>query len=320
VITITHSRADGTLVESAEHIPASAVEILKAWPGNFRWFPSVRQYGVRNSRDKQAVTWKLDRVAENLRAAGFEVSIEITEDAPRPFAEVEAERNARATERAERRTELAAKRQAEADAAYKASRYITGSYPMGQPILVGHHSQRRHERDLERAHNLMGKSVQLDKTAAYHAGRAETAAHQQEHRENIPTTLRRIERLEAAERRMVRSLDRATAEEWRSAIAADLTETREELEYWRGHVAAAEAAGVKIWGPADFTKGDFVQISSQGWYEVKRVNPKTIAVVTAPGWHDKTDYTKVRGRMSAEEMAAKRAEAKAKAESEPDEQ
>src|SRR5438067_1017230 len=115
MITITHSRADGTLVESDERMPQAAVDILKGWPGNFRWFPLVGQYGVRSTRDKAAATWKLERVAENLRAAGFEVAIEITEDERRSFAEIEAERNARADERAEYRSELADKREAEAN-------------------------------------------------------------------------------------------------------------------------------------------------------------------------------------------------------------
>ena len=327
LITITHSRADGTLVESDEHIPQAAVEILQAWPGNFRYFRSIRQYGVRSTRDKAAATWKLERVAENLRAAGFEVNIEITEDERRPFAEIEAERNARAAERVEYRTELAGKREAEADAARERSDAITDAYPMGQPILIGHHSQRRHERDLERAHNLTGKSIDLSKTAAYHAGRAEAAAHYQEGREDIPTTLRRIERLEAEERRILRSLFNAKAgrssggwpqdytPEQVEAISGSLAEVRDELKYWRDHVAAAEANGLKLWSRADFKKGDWVQRRGGEWDLVERVNPKSLSLPTAPGWNQrKLSYSDVIGRHSPEEMEAARAAAKARKE------
>lgn len=326
-ITITHSRADGTLAESDEYIPEDALAILKAWPGNFRWFPRVRQYGVRNTRDKAAATWKLERVAESLRAAGFEVAIEITEDERRAFAEIEAERNARADERAEHRTELAEKREAEAEAAYDASNRAVEGIPMGQPVLVGHHSQRRHEKALERSRNQLSKSVELSKTARYHAGRAEAAANYQQHREDIPTTLRRIERLEAEERRIVRGLFNAKAgrsyggsvpqdhtPEQVEEISGNLAEVREELEYWRAHVAAAEAAGLKLWSRADFQKGDWVK-HRDGWDLVERVNPKSLSLPTEPGWNQrKLSYSDVLDRLSPEEMEAARAAAKARKE------
>lgn len=35
---------------------------------------------------------------------------------------------------------------------------VTG-IPFGQPILIGHHSERRHRRVIERAENAMGKGV-----------------------------------------------------------------------------------------------------------------------------------------------------------------
>ena len=35
----------------------------------------------------------------------------------------------------------------------------------GQPILIGHHSEKRHRRDLDKMHNNMHKSVQLTKEA-----------------------------------------------------------------------------------------------------------------------------------------------------------
>ncbi|MGL5297783.1 MAG: DUF3560 domain-containing protein [Plesiomonas sp.] len=43
----------------------------------------------------------------------------------------------------------------------------------GQPILIGHHSERRHRRDLENVDRNMGASVVLDKKAQYLSARAE---------------------------------------------------------------------------------------------------------------------------------------------------
>jgi hypothetical protein len=43
----------------------------------------------------------------------------------------------------------------------------------GQPILIGHHSERRHRRDLETVDRKMGASVALDKKAQYLSARAD---------------------------------------------------------------------------------------------------------------------------------------------------
>ncbi len=48
--------------------------------------------------------------------------------------------------------------------------------PPGQPILVGHHSENRHRRDLDKIDRNMRKSVEADEKADYYAARAEAAA------------------------------------------------------------------------------------------------------------------------------------------------
>jgi hypothetical protein len=60
----------------------------------------------------------------------------------------------------------------EAETAHGAATRIWGAIPMGQPILVGHHSERRHRRDLSRADRAMRKSVEADKLSKKLAGRA----------------------------------------------------------------------------------------------------------------------------------------------------
>ena len=51
---------------------------------------------------------------------------------------------------------------------YEKSHSITDNIPLGQPILVGHHSEARHRRDIEKSWNAMGKSVQeSDKAEDY---------------------------------------------------------------------------------------------------------------------------------------------------------
>lgn len=67
-------------------------------------------------------------------------------------------------ERRERRAEQLRQRAQTADvkanAAHAQSRAIGDLIPFGQPILVGHHSQRRHERDIARIDRAMRASVE----------------------------------------------------------------------------------------------------------------------------------------------------------------
>lgn len=78
--------------------------------------------------------------------------------------------------RIERLESRAAKAQGESTAAYHEARSIMDHIPAGQPILVGHHSERHHRRDLDKIDRSMRKSVEADEKASYYAGRAEAAA------------------------------------------------------------------------------------------------------------------------------------------------
>jgi hypothetical protein len=340
MITISHSHADGTLL-SGSRKGDGVWEILaglrSAGQGNWRSSRDVGLY-LGQSRDKDAQTWKIDKAAEALREAGFEVTVEVDEGEARPFAEREAERVARAEERADRHAGYADNAAARSTAAYEQARYIAHNIPFGQPILVGHHSERRARRDQERMHNGMRRSIDEDKKAGYHAGRAEAAATYQQHREDVPRTLRRIEKLEAEERGVRRALDGRLdyvsdgdsghkltlvkpGDGYREQLERRAADLADELAYWRGHVAAREAEGVKVWTRADFAKGDYVLYSGR-WYQVERVNPKSLsvphgnndhllAVVTrdkvthalGPSqWTVKVTYDEVRGRKAAAEM------------------
>lgn len=59
--------------------------------------------------------------------------------------------------------------------AYKRSYEMVDGIPFGQPILVGHHSERGHRSLLNRSWNMMGKSVELGQKARHYAHKAEAA-------------------------------------------------------------------------------------------------------------------------------------------------
>jgi len=85
----------------------------------------------------------------------------------------------RARDRARRFEEYMDKRKAEAEAAHEAVHELADGIPMGQPILVGHHSEKRARKDAERIDNGMRKAIKSFKTSEYWRGRAHrTVAHQ----------------------------------------------------------------------------------------------------------------------------------------------
>lgn len=74
----------------------------------------------------------------------------------------------------ERYAELAGKKTAEAENLYSAARAMSEMIPFGQPILVGHHSEKGHRRLLDKIHNKYGKAMETQETADYYANKAES--------------------------------------------------------------------------------------------------------------------------------------------------
>ncbi|EHQ25524.1 DUF3560 domain-containing protein [Mucilaginibacter paludis] len=71
----------------------------------------------------------------------------------------------------------AAKSEAEADRLYNVSNDMASFIPLGQPILIGHHSEKRDRRYRERMRNVFGQSVAQRDKAAYYGEKAESIEH-----------------------------------------------------------------------------------------------------------------------------------------------
>lgn len=55
---------------------------------------------------------------------------------------------------------------------YEKSQTAVEGIELGQPILVGHHSEKRHRKALDKSWNAMGKSVEMSDKAAEYKGKA----------------------------------------------------------------------------------------------------------------------------------------------------
>jgi phospholipid N-methyltransferase len=120
-------------------------------------------------------------------------------------------REERAEQRAERFGEYSDKRAGDSAAASAEVRRITSGIPLGQPILIGHHSERHARKDAERIERAMGKAVKMWETAEYWDQRAKGALRDALYKERPDVRARRIKRLEADLRKVTKNRDNSAA-------------------------------------------------------------------------------------------------------------
>ncbi|MEU9777222.1 DUF3560 domain-containing protein [Streptomyces sp. NPDC047968] len=327
-IEIIHTRAEGTLVHGTRRGDGSADQLKKRDYGSycrlaFKWSRHLECWYLPHSRDKQADRHSVDLLAERLRGAGFEVTVTVNEAVRRSFTEAEADRTERAEARAERFEGYADNAATSANTAHAAAKRIADGIPFGQPILTDHHSAPRARRDAARIDTNMRKSISEAKRADYWQDRAEAAGRYEQHRNDPQRTARRLEKLRAELRQQERHHATAVEKGWDSAErhANNILDLKDEISHWEQVIEEAKARGVKLWEPGDFVRGDFAFVLGS-WYEVVRVNPKSLSIAwnlrLAPkqvmtledasdnglvGTHT-TDYTKVQGRCPGEAMRA----------------
>jgi len=102
----------------------------------------------------------------------------------------------RRLERASRLREWAEKRAARSTGNFARAHNLIKDIPLGQPILVGHHSERRHRRVLERSDAAMRRGLEDQQKGAAMASRADTierAAERAIYRDDVDA----IDRLQA---------------------------------------------------------------------------------------------------------------------------
>lgn len=142
-------------------------------PHGWRWSRNLGAWFLPRTLRPETVTYKVCCTVRDLgRAVDIIGGDERDDDA------------ARADRRHERDRELVGVHEARAERLdaiatghFDRAHDATAGIPFGQPILLGHHSQRRHERALERSHAAMGKGVEAHRDAEGERSRAQSAAH-----------------------------------------------------------------------------------------------------------------------------------------------
>jgi phospholipid N-methyltransferase len=107
----------------------------------------------------------------------------------------------RSEERAERFEDYSERRGQDADRAHATVSAIADNIPLGQPILVGHHSEKHARKDAERITKGMRKAIKCFEESKYWKSRAAGAIRAAKYKERPDVRARRIKGLEADKRK-----------------------------------------------------------------------------------------------------------------------
>lgn len=107
----------------------------------------------------------------------------------------------RSEQRAERFEGYQENRLKDANTAYDAAKELAEGVPFGQPILVGHHSEKKARKLAEKIERGFQKAVSMWNTAQYWQSRAEGVLRHAKYLEKPEVRVRRIKKLEAENRK-----------------------------------------------------------------------------------------------------------------------
>lgn len=206
---------------------------------------------------------------------------ELNSNARQSFAEQIESTIERKEARIERFEGYSENAEARATASSEKAFSILSVIPPGQPILVGHHSERRHRRDISRSDNAMRKSVEEFKKSEYYDYKATSLGNQVSRaRESLKYMENRFKEakkeLNTLKRWAEESLGKRNQEDLHQRIA----QAQEKFDYWKKRIEEREnellADGKLLASPKTIRVGDEIYYAS--WLPVIRVNRNTVTV------------------------------------------
>jgi len=203
----------------------------------------------------------------------LDIAKAILENGRLSFVEQQEIKEERAINRAERYEQYADNAVKRSNQLYKTNMDVLHCMA-GTPILVGHHSEKRHRRELEKIDNRMRRSIEESDKADHYKNRISHINWKVEKQKYNPTYLNnRIEENEARLRKIEKNKLRLSDYDSRKQ------EVTEKLDYFKGllNEVMQERAenGKVIPSPSTISKGDLVKYRGT-WYPVVRVNQKTV--------------------------------------------
>lgn len=280
-LTVSHTHATGTLIDGTRRGDGSA-EVLKAVmnpytgrAGAWRWSRNLGSWYVARSRDTRANTALIEATQAALEAAGFAVAVEI-DDTYRSVAEVEADAVARQEDRVAALGAKADRSAAAADAAGHRARELADRMPLGQPILVGHHSEARMRKAYENIENASRASVAAYEEAKNAEAKAVAASQIQGAGVTVAGPHNRLPRVKQVETHS------PAKGAHRERVLAEITRLEDQIGYWKGELAKTAEAGAQMWDAATLEVGDRIRYWG-GWDTVAKVNAKSVRLASRAG-------------------------------------
>ncbi len=303
MLEIIHTETEGTMIDGTSRGDGTA-DILKAQ--QWRWSRNLGSWYIPRSRDVAPKNARINATRDALAAAGFNVTVTI-QAGVRDMAEAEADRAQRQADRVDALDAKVERKTAEEEAADRKAHDLANRYPLGQPILVGHHSERRHRRDIAKTQAASSAAVEAYRETQRAKAKADAARSTTDSRYNPGRIARRIHTLEADLRKAQRALDGATQSlrtsedgtlelgnfpatgDYRAEPEDAIERLTSQITYWADVREAQEAAGTKLYTRADIKPGYQVHVCGK-WWTVKRVNPKSVSCETGYSWTDTVKY------------------------------
>lgn len=271
-VKVSFHPGEGIVVSGTSRSQAAAIKDVMQKHG-LRFSSQLGGWFKPQSRSWRASDYRagsVHAIASDLTAAGVEARGEqgfANVDA----AEREATRQTRSVERAGRLEERAAKHASEADTHSRRADKLGERFYMGQPILVGHHSEKSARSAQEKMHGAMRRSIEAKDKADHYAHASDAAARNAEGKTRTQMA-RKIEELEAEARSVARSLEKFPDSEQAKLRSEEVSG---DLAYWRGELKKtgfdAEAAR------AEHKVGDIV-LDRGSPAVIRRVGPKNVTV------------------------------------------
>lgn len=203
------------------------------------------------------------------------------------FGEKVEREQEKAADRVERMADRQSKAEKESDRRYQTAHEISSHIPMGQPIMVGHHSEKRHRRDIEKIDTNMRKSIEASDKAGYYGDRLKNAEYTAEGKKykNAGYLMNRVKECNARIKECERGL------QGKSYVYSQPTEISEERRsYWNGQLEEAKdklgymlfcleqiREDKGVWDKESLAGKTKVKIGGR-WREIVRCNPTTVSV------------------------------------------
>ncbi|MBD2778254.1 DUF3560 domain-containing protein [Iningainema tapete] len=217
----------------------------------------------------------------------------------------------RAAQRADRLDKRADKHEKIADTAYKTQKQIADSIPLGQPILIGHHSERRHRRDLATIHRNMRSYIDESNYAKHLRERAELNREKASGEYNLTYLGNRLEEAKTNLRGVIADIEGTSSRSgFKKAEGKQLerllllkTQYEEQVQTWQELI---DVSGGIQYSKDNVKKGDWVLYRGV-WYQVYRANTKTVTLhffYHDQCWSNPGEYYELRGHVPKDKALA----------------